>query len=178
MTLYVITPCSRPENIPEIAKTIPPECKWIIVHDNKTHVIPPDNATLLVCEDTGHSGTLARNYALDKLSFTDEDFILFHDDDNIIHPNWYNSISKYLNEDFSIITWGQINKENQLRLLPTKNPTIGNIDTASFLVRWKYNKDVRHELVYWHDGLYAEACAKNGEVLCINECLCYYNYLR
>ena len=175
--LYIITPCSRPENIPAISKTIPLECKWVIVHDNKTPVNPIDNATLLVCEETGIVGTKARNYALDNLSLKDEDLILFHDDDNIIHPGWYDTIQKYLNQDFSIITWGQLNKDNSKRLSPTNSPSVGNIDTASFLISWKYNKKVKHQEIYEHDGIYASECSKNGEVLCINEFLCYYNYL-
>lgn len=176
--IYIITPCSRPENLAQISKTIPAECKWIVVHDNKKSIVPPSNARLLLCEDTGPVGTIARNYALDSLPLIDDDFILFHDDDNIIHPRWYSEVIKYLNEDFSLITWGQIYKNLNTRLLPTAHPQTNNIDTASFLVRWKYNKNVRHELVYYHDGLYAEACAKNGKVLCLNDYLCYYNYLR
>lgn len=176
--IYIITPCSRPENLESISRTIPQECRWIVVHDLKTHIDPPQNATLLECEDTGPVGTVARNYALDNLPLTDEDFILFHDDDNLIHHRWYDEISKHLDKDFSIMTWGQIDKNKNIRLLPTPYPCTGNIDTASFLVSWKYNKNVRHELVYWHDGLYAQACSKNGPVLCINDYLCYYNYLR
>ena len=176
--IYIITPCSRPENLEEISKTIHPLCKWIVVHDNTKPVVPINNATFLVCEDTGYVGTKARNYALDNLPLTDDDFILFHDDDNIIHPNWYDTVSKFLKYDFSILTWGQINRNGIIRLLPTESPKIGNIDTASFLIRWKYNKNVRHELLYFHDGVYSEACSQNGPVLCISDFLCYYNYLR
>jgi hypothetical protein len=176
--IYIITPCSRPENLVAISKTIPSECKWIVVHDNKTHVVPIYNATFLVCDDTGPVGTIARNYALDTLPLVDNDLILFHDDDNIIHPSWYTTISQHLHIDFSIMTWGQINKNQTVRLLPTMYPEIGNIDTACFLVRWKYNKEVRHGFFYEHDGLFAQTCAKNGRIVCINDYLCYYNYLR
>lgn len=176
--IYIITPCSRPENLEEISKTIPPECKWVVVHDNTKPVPLLDNATFLVCDDTGPFGTKARNHALDFLPLKDDDFILYHDDDNIIHPKWYSTIYKYLDYNFSILTWGQLNKNNIIRLSPTESPQVENIDSASFLVSWKYNKDIRHELVYVHDGLYAEACGKNGPVLCINDFLCYYNYLR
>jgi hypothetical protein len=192
--IYIITPCSRPENLAAISKTIPSECKWIVVHDNKKtagktkmnedfiflnqDISTIYNAIFLVCEDTGPVGTKARNYALDTLSLQDDDFILFHDDDNIIHPKWYETISQYLENDFSIMTWGQINKHRRVRLSPTKYPRVGQIDTACFLVRWKYNKRVRHGFFYEHDGVYAEDCAKNGRVLCINDYLCYYNYLR
>lgn len=176
--IYIITPCSRPENLNQISQTIPSECKWIVVHDGKKPIVPPVNATLLLCEDTGLVGTVARNYALDTLPLTDDDFVLFHDDDNIIHPRWHTEICKYLNEDFSMITWGQVDKNLNIRLPPTAQPRIDHIDTASFLISWKYNKNVRHESVYHHDGIYAEACSKNGKVLCLNDHLCYYNYLR
>jgi hypothetical protein len=149
-----------------------------VVHDNALPVPQIDNATFLVCEDNGVSGTKARNYALDNLDLQDEDLVLFHDDDNIIHPEWYSTISKFINEDFSIITWGQLNKNNTIRLNPTPHPRVNHIDTACFLIKWKYNKDVRHQYFYHHDGLYSEECSKNGSVLCLDQYLCYYNYLR
>jgi hypothetical protein len=177
--IYIITPCTRPENLETISKNIPEECSWVIVYDDKISMINTSlNAIFMKCPDTGVVGTKARNYALDHLDIKDEDLILLHDDDNIIHPNWYNSILKYINMDFSIITWGQLYKNNNPRLHPTSYPCVNYIDTASFMIKWKYNKNVRHEYIYYHDGLYAETCAKNGPVICIDEYLSYYNYLR
>lgn len=177
--IYIITPCSRPENLEVISKTIPPQCSWVVVHDNKVTIPSLDNVTVLQCDDTGKVGIKARNYALDNLKLTDNDFILFHDDDNIIHPKWYSSVSQLLLYDFSMITWGQLNNDNSIRLIPQRHPKVGNIDTASFLISWKYNKHLRHQVdIYEHDGLYAEQCALNGRILCIDDYLCYYNYLR
>lgn len=176
--IYIITPCSRPENLERISKTIPPECTWVVVHDNKIQSPKIEKAMILKCEDTGIVGVSGQNYALDNLSLCDNDMILLHDDDNIIHPDWYNTVIEYLDKDFSIMTWGQLHKDGSIRLNPSLKPTVNHIDTACFMIKWSYNKNLRHEHVYHHDGLYAEACAKNGPVVCINKYLSFYNYLR
>ena len=102
--LYIITPCSRPENIEDISKTIPSEAHWIICHDNKVTLPNNINADVLVCDDSGFVGSMALNHVLDTYQFLDNDYILIHDDDNIIHPKLYETISHYLNSnyDFSI----------------------------------------------------------------------------
>lgn len=177
--IYIITPCSRPENLTLIYDSIPKETHWIICHDKNTSVPHYPNSTIMICENTGMVGIKARNYVLDNFPFTDDDYILFHDDDNIIHPLLYSSIVKNLDKNFSIITWGQLNKNKSIRLYPPSLIEVGSIDTASFLVSWKYNKNIRHKIdTYEHDGIYAKECAKNGPVICINDYLCYYNYLR
>lgn len=178
--LYIITPCSRPENLDVIQNTIPTEAKWIICHDNNIKKISSKlNAIIMRCDETGLVGTKARNYVLDNYDFKDEDIILFHDDDNIVHSQWYNVVSQFFDYDFSIICWGQLNKDNSIRLYPTNNPKIDMIDTASYLIKWKYNKHIRHNTtIYQHDGQYAEDCAKNGPIITINAFICYYNYLR
>lgn len=175
--IYIITPCSRPQNLVTISHTIPDECKWVIVSDNRVEIPKLPKIIHLKCEDTGIVGTKGQNYALDNLPLQDEDLILLHDDDNIIHPNWYNIINQYLDHDFSIMTWGQLFKDGTVRLPPLKKPVVNYIDTACFMVKWKYNKHMRHEYVYHHDGIYAEACGKNGPVLCTNQYLSFYNYL-
>jgi hypothetical protein len=81
--------------------------------------------------------------------------------------------------NYSIITWGQLNKDNSIRLHPQVAPKVGHIDTACFMVKWGINKYVRHLVnKYTHDGIYAEACSKNGDILVIDKYLSYYNYLR
>jgi hypothetical protein len=177
--IHIITPCSRPENLDFIAPTIPENCLWVIVHDNNVQLPRIQNAIIMKCEDTGKVGTKARNFALDNLNLPEDSHILFHDDDNIIHPNWFSTISQLLDYDFSLMTWGQLHKDNSVRLEPQIHPAVGNIDTASFLVKWKYNSRVRHRTdIYEHDGIYAQECANNGNILCVKDYLCYYNYLR
>lgn len=176
--LYIITPCSRPENIEIISSTIPVKARWIVCSD----LILENTAKsyiYLQCKETGQFGSKARNHVLDNFIFEDNDHILFHDDDNIIHHKLYSTISQYFDYDFSIMCWGQLNKDTTVRLEPSSSPKQYHIDTASYLIKWKYNKSVRHkENIYVHDGIYAEDCAKNGTVFKINDYLCYYNFLR
>lgn len=177
--LYIITPCSRPENLPTIYSTIPKESIWIIAHDDKTTPLDLPRTLFMKCDDLGLVGTKGRNYILDNFNFNDDDLILFHDDDNIIHPRLYSTVSKYFSEDFSMICWGQLKKDNNIRLFPPEQIKIGSIDTACFLIKWKYNKNIRHvTYIYEHDGIYAQQCANTGPVIKINDYLAYYNYLR
>lgn len=177
--LYIVTPCSRPENLETINKTIPCECKWIV--SSSCDISCNINATIIKCPEKGLVGTKERNYVLDNFQLKDEDYILFHDDDNIIHEDLYSNIEPLLKSSnlFSIVTWGQLFKNNKIRLDPCKIPKVGKIDTACFMVNWKYNKNVRHvENKYEHDGIYAEECSRNGPILTIDKYLSYYNYLR
>jgi hypothetical protein len=177
--IYIITACSRPENLEAMSKTIPQDCTWVVVYDDRVSMPQIDNAIVMKCDHTGIVGVKAQNHALDNLPLTDDDYVMLLDDDNILHPEWYATVSQLLSHDFSIMTWGQLHKDNSIRLEPQRRPQVGNIDTASFLVSWKYNKNTRHTVdVYEHDGMYAYTCANNGPIMCVNRYLCYYNYLR
>ena len=177
--LNIITPCSRPENLLAISATIPSEAKWIVCYDDRVSLPVVENAIFIKCPNTGPVGTLARNYVLDNFEFNNNDWILFHDDDNIIHPDLYSNIEQYLDSDYSMVYWGQKEKNSKIRLhLDYLIPSIERIDTACFMINWKYNSTVRHEQVYCHDGIYASQCSKNGPIIKLNKYLCYYNYLR
>jgi hypothetical protein len=184
--LKIITPCSRPENVKDIYPTIPQESEWIICFDNDDHIdiakqiLPQEtsNVKLVKCPKTGFCGILGRNYVLDNIEMGDDDFILNHDDDNIIHEDLFKNIASLLESNHSIITWGQLHKNNSIRLHPTPTPKVCHIDTACYMIKWGINKYVRHMIdEYTHDGIYAEECSRNGSIFAINKYLSYYNYL-
>jgi hypothetical protein len=56
-------------------------------------------------------------------------------------------------------------------------PQVGNIDSASYIVKWKYAKKFRWSENYTHDGEYAEEVSKQGRVLALNKYIAYYNYI-
>lgn len=173
--LHIVTPCSRPENLDTISKTIPVECNWVILHEDNIKV--PDNGFLLKCDNTGPWGHAGRNFFLDNFQLNDDDWIYCLDDDNIIHPNFFNTVQEYLTHDYSIIHWGQLDKNSEHRL----DPFIGidRIDTACYMYKWKYNKNTRyHANKYNADGFFAIDCSSKGPILTVNGYLCYYNYLR
>jgi hypothetical protein len=176
--IYIITPCSRPENLEQISLSIPDNCKWIVVYDNRVQINTNiKNAEFLLCPNTGFVGSEARNFFLENYNIEDDDWIYSLDDDNIIHPEFYKNIEPVLDNDYSIIHWGQLHKDNRTRLVPIIK--LNEIDTACFLVKWKYNKHIRYSITdYNSDGMYAIECAKNGPALTLYKNLCYYNYLR
>lgn len=181
--VFIITPCTRPLNLSKISGSIPKECEWIVVFDEKVknnHDV--DNAIKVKSPHTGFRGYPNKNFGLDyiqqNLNPKDSDWIVVLHDDNIIHPNWWKRIENYLNSEHSILTWGQCTSEEVPRIPPVETPMVGNIDLSQYMVRWDVAKNIRFETVYESDGIYiAEAC-KHGKVLMLNEYLCYYNFLR
>jgi hypothetical protein len=177
--IHIITPCHRIKNLPTIKKSIPKECNWIVVYDklieDKKDI---SGAVVMRSGMTGAFGAHNRNYALENYSFKDEDWVAFMDSDNIVHPDWYKEVSKHTHKDFVMITWGQYTPDGQIRLQPVSVPQIGNIDSASYIVKWKYAKDLRWSENYTHDGEYAMEAAQRGPVLALNKYISYYNYIQ
>jgi hypothetical protein len=126
---------------------------------------------------TGGFGSHNRNYAFDNFPFEDNDWISWLDSDNIMHPDWIECVKPHLGKEIVMLTWGQLNKDESVRLVPADVPKVCEIDSASFMVKWKYVKDIRCNDGYSHDGEYAEDCATRGRVLALNKYIAYYNYL-
>jgi len=177
--LYIVTPCSRPQNLQIISESIPPFAKWIVLHEPSVILPTIHNMVAIECPKTGFVGADGRNYFIENFPLTDDDWIYSLDDDNIVHPKMISVIPDLLDKDFSIIYWGQLNKNNTIRLVPLDSIMINTIDAASFISKWKFNKHLRYNTdAYNYDGLYAIECSKNGPRLKLNDYLCYYNYLR
>jgi glycosyltransferase involved in cell wall biosynthesis len=170
-------------NIKKMQNSIPQECKWVIVYDQKVKeedIINVENAIILHSPCTGHYGNPNRNYALEYLKdqLTDKDWLYVLDDDNIIHPDWYNKVCSNL-ENNSMIHWGQCFSNGAHRVDAPTTPKSGAIDTAQYMVRWNIAKNIRYKELYEADGFYAEDCFNvAGSSLRIEEDLCYFNYLR
>lgn len=181
--VFIVTPSRRPFNLEFISKTIPQECEWVVVLDKTVkneHAV--ENATVINSQDTGLWGNPNRNIGLEyiknNLNPSDNDWFYILDDDNILHPDWWNNIQPYLNSTDAIITWGQIWSTGEPRVEPTNEPKIAKIDTSQYMVRWSVAKNLRFENIYEADGIYAEEASKQGKVLMLNEYLGYYNFLR
>lgn len=179
--IYIITPCSRPFNIEEISKSIPKECTWVISFDNMVKDKPyVQNAISLSSPYTGSYGNPNRNFALDYLKdkINDDDWIYILDDDNIIHPDWYDGIKDKLSTN-SMIHWGQCFADKTHRTVAPLKPLKGTIDTAQYMVRWGAVKNIRFADEYEADGIYANDCLNAaGSSFRISKDLCYFNFLR
>lgn len=185
--LYLITPVSRKKNLKNLYNSINwrDVTGWIIVYDKK---IFKDNLNLyknnskvieLVNENLESvSGNSQRNAALDYLLNKKIDtFIYFLDDDNIIHPNFFN-IFKNLQRG-KIYTFNQQKKSRSIRL--GNDIRLYHIDMAMFVGDFSLLKEIRFQNDIYHaDCKYIVDCFnKNKEnYVYVNQIGSYYNYLQ
>ena len=104
-TLNIVTPVTRPENLKEIAMSVQTDLfniEWYLVYDR----VEPfkfyhgDTSIFTVIHhSTGDdiAGNVQRNKALD---FIHDGFVYFLDDDNIIHPDFYETLWFEIDSDF------------------------------------------------------------------------------
>lgn len=179
MFINIITPCSRPENLHNISRTINiprSNYRWIVVfdlHECDSNLIPDNCEYYFHKNDMSISGNSQRNFGIDLVN---EGYVYFNDDDTIIHPNLWNEIYT-LDNDF--IHFAQIWKNGNLRLLGD-TIELAKVDSHNFIVsidtigntRWILNK-------YEADGYFAMDCYKNSKnPLYLQKALSVYNFLR
>jgi hypothetical protein len=178
MFLNIITPCSRPENLDVISKSINiprDQYRWIVVFDLlEAPDNIPDNCEFYNIKDAkSTSGNAQRNFALDLVT---HGHVYFNDDDTIMQPNLWEEI-KDLEEDF--ISFKQVNKDGSGRL-EGNNISVGNVDSHNFVVSAECMGDVRWVLNrYDADGVFAHECYKKANTtLYIPKVLSVYNSLK
>ena len=171
----IITPCSRKENLHTLYNSIQFEYihNWIIVYDSSIEFDKTfDHPKILEYfhHSDGISGNAQRNYGLTKVK--SEGFIYFLDDDNVIHPDFWNTTF----EPEKIYTFNQ-EHQGTVRLKGNKIK-VGRIDTAMFLVYSTLIKGTTWNIHnYTADGEFIRECyLKNRRVwIYLDKILCYYN---
>lgn len=180
MFLNIITPCSRPNNLLTISKSInipKKDYRWIIVCDSESlpdEKLIPKNCEIYYHKDLGStSGNSQRNYAINMVK---KGHIYFNDDDTIIHPDLWNNI-KDLNNDF--ISFIQLEKNGFVRL-QGNFINVGHIDSHNFIVDQKIVGNTRFITdKYDADGYFAVECFNKAiSHYYINKPLSIYNLLR
>ena len=176
--MTIITPCIRPENLARMSKTIPANCRWIVVFDLKQlpSVELPKNAEYhrLLNHAFGYPQS---NYALELVK---DGYVYFLDDDTLMHPDLYEAVSG-LDNDF--IHFNQIRPEKKKgdpkRILGSKVQG-GWIDKGGFVVKRELIGEIRFRTdIYGGDGYFAEDCyAKAQNPIFINKILAYFNILK
>lgn len=178
MFLNIITPCSRPQNLDVISKSIniPREkYRWIVVFDLPE--VPeniPDNCEAYAIKDINSiSGNAQRNFGLDLVT---DGHIYFNDDDTIMQPTLWDEIKNGDLEDF--ISFKQADKDGSIRL-EGANISVGTIDSHNFVTsiecigntRWVLNR-------YDADGVFARECYEKAKtIFYIPKVLSVYNSL-
>ncbi len=180
MFLNIITPCSRPQNLHEISKSIniPKEnYRWIVVFDMEEfpdkNLIPDNCETYLHKNPNSIVGHSQRNYAI---SLIKKGYIYFNDDDTVIHTELWENIK---NIDTDFISFSQLNKNGTIRLVGN-SIKVGHIDSHSFMVSKDIVGDVKFKIdKYDADGYFASDCYLASKTKTfINKPLSIYNFLR
>lgn len=178
MILNIITPCSRPENLHKISKSIniPKEnYRWIVVFDldelPNNELIPNNCEVYLHRDKKSTVGHAQRNFALDLIK---EGYVYMNDDDTIIHPELWENI-KDLTEDF--ISFYQENKFGGIRLKGEVG--IRKIDSHNFIVNNNIIENTRFIIdKYEADGYFAIECFNKSKTkITVHKVLSTYNLL-
>lgn len=187
--VWVVTPCSRPQNLIAIAKSISGPFHWVVAYDSSVEqpFLKVDGFGGLEQEHHktnihGTSGNGQRNIALEIVmsKAEDQDFLYFLDDDNIMHPGLLKVLEQGRNgHNADMIAFPQLNPSGQIRLMPPIEPKVGNIDTAMMILRIGHVRNLRwHPNEYCADGIYAEEAFKGATKYITNTPACYYNYIQ
>jgi hypothetical protein len=179
MFLNIITPCSRPENLHQISKSInidKPNYRWIVVCDMDE--MPAKDLIPLNCEIYLHKnpisvfGNAQRNYALDLV---EKGHVYFNDDDTTIHVDLWDNIKDQI-EGF--ISFTQSNKDNTIRLNGDVIK-IHSVDSHNFVVDINVVELTRFDIeLYDADGHFAVECYnKPCSKIFIPKVLSIYNSL-
>jgi glycosyltransferase involved in cell wall biosynthesis len=185
--ITIITPCYRQEYLSDILKSIQIDKinEWIIVYDttnNKTYTpLFNDEPKIreVECCVPGISGNTQRNYGV---SFVSEGLIYFLDDDNIIHPHFWDLVGTFDTEHFYTFDQRFFVKDPFRTatnfVFRGKEPVVRKIDTAMFVVPVSMWEPWRVER-YDADGIFIEDVAhRNPDKHCyIPEVACYYNFI-
>ena len=179
MFLNIITPCSRPQNLEIISKSINiprDQYRWIVVFDllKKPENIPDNCEFYNVIDKNSISGNAQRNFALNLIT---HGHIYFNDDDTVMHSNLWENIKNKSVVDF--ISFKQANKDGSVRL-KGDNISIGHIDSHNFITSRECVGNTRWVLDrYDADGVFANKCFKKSkQTVYIFKILSIYNSLR
>ena len=164
--LTIITPCSRPQNLPAMAESIKPgrslfDLVWLVVFDNKE------------CEES-KVGNYQRNCALEAIT---DGWVYFLDDDTTIHPEFFAELAE--------VKSGAVAFEQDLgtwvRKVAPSEMKVCKIDMGQVAIRRDVIGDIRFALgIYEADGIFIQAVYGNNPEAWsfIEKPLCYYNKLR
>lgn len=205
----VITPVSRPENLDLLFESIYPnhrfDTKWMVVIDETAVPNPfPRVFTMLKhlpgvytqagvsfytypSKDNGLSGNPQRNFALGKLDswLINQDFwVYFLDDDNVMHPDFFQEMSEEIQRAPSTLGFvvDQIWRDGRIRIPAHPNrmrPTF--CDTAQFLLHCSaIGEDRWDPWDYCADGHFFSKIYRrhSDHFVFVEKRLAYYNALR
>lgn len=196
-TINLVTAVSRPENLPRIFKSIelslwdsPLQCRWILVADERLPFIPVRilelaedshvHVTFEVLAPTSEYGIAQKNLGIDLV---EEGFFYCLDDDNILHPAFFERLGKAISENPGKMAfafnqqrwdhWGSL-KASPETFEPNK------VDNAMFVAHKHLIGNLRYRQVGCEDYVFYRTLfdVRPEAFLFLDETLCFYNFLR
>ncbi len=171
-TLCVITPVTRPAQLPRIAASLVLLqaqflVRWVVVFSDRSHA--------------DWWGGWERNEALSGI--TDETWVWFLDDDNSVHPDFASALSDAItaHPGAAGFVFGQGLADGSPRLAAKADPVCGEIDTAMFVFRRRAIGEIRWAAGYTADWTFFRAVSERlepGAVVAVDRPVVYYNALR
>jgi hypothetical protein len=199
--LYILTRCSRLENLLNIKKSIFDNkndfwnINWYIAVDNKkiknipSHILnnlQSENIKLFF--DLNSDGIYGNNLLNELLNIIDQkenNWIYILDDDNKLHERFLNRTSEILKTNIcKCIIFSQMSLDTRFgnslfRTASEKNINVKKIDMAQFLINSVLIKNNRFEInEYVSDGIFITKIyyENPNDFYIIDEILCYYNF--
>jgi hypothetical protein len=178
--LTLLTPCSRPENLERMMQTIQFHLidKWYIIYDTRHFPFQKrfshPQIVEMECKDEGSVGHQIRNMGMNIIH---EGLLYFLDDDNLIHPSFWNVIANV--REGKIYTFDLLYQDGTI-LLGNK-PVVRCIDTAQYIFDMKLVGNLRFDAsLYIGDGVFIESMVEmhKDKWEYIPEVGCYYNRLK
>jgi hypothetical protein len=162
--IRIVTPCSRETNLYQLYKSINFDCDWHIVFDKTVdealRIIESDEFAFLderwihVCYAKGGvSGNLQRNLALSNIT---KGWVYFLDDDNLMHPEFFNTINTLINNYGDVtdcIFFSQQLPNGTIRKVQPDTVKVNFIDQAQFIIKREMIGDLRYVQKYAADGI-------------------------
>lgn len=196
MLINIITRCSRPYNLLKVAESvfrdIPQDISinWHVVFDTKK--LKDIDAELLSYLDSKNvnlhfkegDGWGLKN--LNKIIQSLHGWIYHCDDDNIIHPKFYQKILDFIKHNkhkkaliFSQQVSGKDFTGLQIRLAKPENVKVKRIDLAQWIIHSDLHKGREYGSGYLADGEFIESLYQDfpEDFEFIDDIICYYNFL-
>ena len=190
MKLSIITPCTRPLNLPamygSILKMGSDQIEWIIIYDSDQideRIKQYESFVPIIITNKKGGFAYASNQRNKGLELAKGDWLYFLDDDNLIHPKLLRKIKYFGNED-TILIFNQFatNWKRRIKKFDFSYIRPGFIDTAQLVIPSKY-KHIKwsNERKYAEEYDYIQALrneAGDHNFKFVDRIFAYRNYLR
>jgi glycosyltransferase involved in cell wall biosynthesis len=197
VTLHILTRCTRQQNLLTIKKSVfpsPINTVWHIIFDTTTlkdidaemlnELQSPNTRFHFVKGDGSDYLYPQLSDIIEKLH--KDTYIVILDDDNIVHPDFYNTIKNEIesNPDKDAFVFEQfVDKKDftglDVRKVGPEHMKLKHIDSAQYVIKQSLYTQGRYEGGYCGDGVFIENLYKqfSDKFHFIHSELCYYNRL-